>query len=76
MQLSMSLIVDQVAAHRSTNLSLADHVFSFSPGDQVVLGERREGIGHRLLRGFVSLETHKLKDFASAKTVRMFPDDS
>jgi hypothetical protein len=46
MQLSMLLIVDRVAAHRSTNLSLADYVFSFSPENQVVLGERREGIGH------------------------------
>ena len=75
MRLSMSLIVDQVAAHRSSNPLLADHVFSVSPEDQVVLGERRKGIGHRLLCGFVPLETHTLKDFAPAKTGRMFPDD-
>ena len=59
----------------SSNPSLADHVFSLSPEDQVVLGKCGEGIGHRLLRGFVPLQTHTFKDFAPAKTGRMFPDD-
>ena len=77
MQLSRSLYLADIrsAARRSGNTSSADHVFSLSPGDLVVLGKRREGIGHRLLREFVPLETHTLKDFASAQTVRIFSDD-
>lgn len=55
--------------------SVADHIFSLSPGDLVVFGDCRERVGHRFLGGFVPLKTQMLKDLASAQTVRFLPDD-
>jgi hypothetical protein len=74
--LNMSLRPPDImfAARGSSNTSPADHIFTLSPRDLVALDERCEGIGHRLLSGFVPFEAHTFKDFGAAKTVRIFPD--